>query len=31
MLEGHRPANSSMVAVILDSDWLLEIEVAAAP
>ncbi len=30
MLEGNRPANSSMVATILDSDWLLEIEAVAA-
>ena len=30
MLEGHRPASSSMVATILDSAWLVEIEVVAA-
>ena len=30
MLAGNRPANSSMVATILDSAWLLEVEVIAA-
>ena len=30
MLEGTRPASSSMVATILDGDWLLEIEAIAS-